>query len=141
MAKKAAVDAVIARLKENWVFSEVIDNFNFSPKATILDRNAVMQPPADNSPWVRVEFPVTTNRQAALGRRYREDGGFRIVVATPIADGIDTSNEWCEQIAALFINENFDDVQCWTPTIREGVDEGSYLIATVVVPYTHHYTA
>lgn len=128
MAKKTAVDAIIARLKANWTL------------APILDRNETTQTPAEGSPWVRIEFPVANNRPQALDREYREDGGFRVVVATEIGSGIHKSNDWCEQIAAIFRGQKFGGVQCWTPTIREGVDDGSYFIATVVVPYWFSYS-
>lgn len=128
MAKQAAVDAIIARLKTNFTL------------APVLDRNAGTQTPADGSAWVRVEFPVANNRPQALDREYREDGGFRIVVATALGEGVDVSNAWCEQIATIFRGQKFDGVQCWAPTIREGVDDGSWFIATVVVPYWFSYS-
>ncbi len=128
MAKKAAVDAIIARLKANWALSEIIDV------------NATTQTPADLSPWIRIEFPIASNRQVVLGRGYREDGGFRIVVATALGEGIGKSNDWCEQIATIFRNRKFDGVQCLAPSIREGIDEDMYFIAAVTVPFYFYYT-
>jgi hypothetical protein len=127
VAKKTAVDAIIARLKANWTL------------APVLDRNETTQTPADGSPWVRIEFPVASNRPTTLKTGNREDGGFRIVVATEIGSGLDKSNTWCEQISAIFNRQKFDGVTCYAPTIREGVDDGSYFIATVVVPYYFPY--
>ncbi len=128
MAKKTAVDAIVARRKANFTL------------APVLDRNSTTQTPADGSAWVRIKFPVANNRLATLKNGNREDGGFRIVVATPIGDGLEVSNTWCEQIAAIFSRQKFNGVQCWAPTIREGVDNGSWFIATVVVPYYFPYT-
>jgi hypothetical protein len=127
MAKKAAVDAIISRLKAEWTQSPV------------LDRNTDMQPSADGSSYVRIEFPAAANRPTTLSGDHREDGGFRVVVATQIAGGIAQSAEWCEEIATIFRGQKFDDVQCWTPTIREGVDQGNYFEAYVVVPYYFPY--
>jgi hypothetical protein len=128
LAKKTAVDAIIARLKANFTL------------APVLDRNVTTQTPADGSSWVRIEFPVSSNTMQTLDHEYREDGGFRVVVATALGDGLATSNMWCEQIATIFRGQKFDGVQCWAPTIREGVDDGSYFISTVVVPYWFSYS-
>jgi hypothetical protein len=128
MAKKAAVDAILARLAANWTNS------------VILPLNETTETPGDYSPWVRVQFPVVANSKVALGQTFREDAAFRIVVATEIGSGLAKSNLWCEEIAAIFRGQKFDGVQCWAPTIREGVDEGSYFIAAVIVPFQFFYS-
>lgn len=128
MAKKAVTDAVAARLATNW------------SETPILALNAATQTPADGGPWVRLEFPVANGTQTTLGRSYRETGAFRIAVATQILSGLDRSMLYCEQIAAVFRNQKFDGVECKTPTIREGVDDGSYFMASVVIPYVFRYS-
>ncbi|MFO1126372.1 MAG: phage tail terminator-like protein [Methylocystis sp.] len=128
MAKKAVVDAIIARLKTNFTL------------APVLDRNVTTQTPADGGPWVRIEFPVANDLRTALGLNWRETGSARIVIASPIGDGIDTSNSWCEQIATIFRGQKFSGVDCYQPpSIREGIDDGSYFIAAVIVPYRFEY--
>lgn len=127
MAKQAVVDAVRARLSANFT------------SCAILSLNQDVLPPADGSPWVRLEFPVASNTQTILGRRYRESGAFRVVIATEILSGETKSLTYCEEIATIFRNQKFNDVDCRTPTIREGLDDGSYFIASVIVPYTHDY--
>jgi hypothetical protein len=128
MSKKAAVDAILARLAANWTTS------------AILPLNEGTETPGDYAPWVRVQFPVTNNNKVALGPTFREDAAFRVVVATEIGSGLAKSNLWCEQIAAIFRGQKFDGVQCWAPTIREGVDEGNYFIAAVIVPFQFFYS-
>ncbi|MBM3642239.1 MAG: hypothetical protein FJX15_13135 [Alphaproteobacteria bacterium] len=127
MAKKAITDAVAARLAVNWVTTP------------ILKINEDMGTPADGSSWVRLQFPVSNDIQTVLGRSYRATGAFRIVVATVIAGGLPDSMNYCEQIATIFRNQKFEGVQCLTPTIGEGVDDGSYFIATVIVPFRYEY--
>jgi hypothetical protein len=127
MAKKAITDAAAARLAANW---------NTTP---ILKLNEDMGTPADGSPWIRLQFPVSNDIQTVLGRGYRATGAFRIVVATGIGEGISDSMNWCEQIATIFRNQKFDGVECLTPTIGEGIDDGNYFIATVIVPFRYEY--
>lgn len=130
MAKKAASDAIRARLAANWTSS------------VILGLNSTTQTPADGSSWVRVTFPVANNSKMTLGRNYRESASALITVATQISDGLDTSNAWCESIAAIYRGQQFDGVDCAfdAPSIREGVDNGSYFIASVIVPYRFFYS-
>jgi len=127
MAKQAVRTAVAARLAANFTL------------APILVLNIDEQTPTDGSPWVRIEFPVSQNVMAALSNYNRETGSFRIVVATEIMSGVDKSETWCESIAAIFNRQNFGGVSCYAPTIREGIDDGSYFIASVIVPYRYEY--
>lgn len=128
MAKKAAADAIRARLAANFTL------------APILGLNETTQTPADGLPWVRITFPVASDIRTALGKNYRENGAARIVVATQIGDGLETSNAWCEAIATIFRDQKFDGVDCYAPpAIREGIDDGSYFIASVIVPYRYDY--
>lgn len=127
MAKKIVTDAVLARLQANW------------STAPILALNETAQTPADGSGWVRLEFPVANGKQTTLGRTYLETGAFRIAVATEIGSGLAKSNDYAEQIATIFRNQKFSGVESLTPTIREGIDDGSYFIAAVIVPFRYEY--
>lgn len=128
MAKKTITDAVASRLAANFAL------------ATILDLNDDMLPPDGNIPWVRLEFVTAENMQTTLRTRYREMGAFRIVVATEVMSGLSKSMTWCETIATIFRNQYFEGVYCKTPTIREGIHDGSYFIASVIVPYRYEYS-
>lgn len=128
MAKQAITNAVAARLVANWTTTQ------------ILKLNEDTGTPADGSPWVRLQFPVSNDIQTILGRGYRATGAFRVVVATAIGEGLTNSMTWCEQIATIFRNQKFDGVQCLTPTIGEGIDDGNYFIATVIVPFRYEYS-
>lgn len=127
MAKKAVRDAVAARLAANFTL------------APILIVNQDMLAPVDESPWVRLEFPVSTNELASVKGDCRETGSFRVVVATEVLSGIDKSLTWCEAISSIFRRQYFSGVFCYAPTIREGRDEGAYFIASVIVPYRYEY--
>jgi hypothetical protein len=128
MAKKALADAVVAKLA-----AEITS-------ATILNLNEDMEEPEDGTPWVRVDFPVSQNDRAALRRRYRETGSFRVVVATEIASGMGQSRTLCEEIEAIFRAKRFGDVETGAPSIRDGIDQGNYLLAAVIVPYRFEYS-
>lgn len=130
MARKTAADAIRARLASNW------------SNSVILGVNSDMQTPTDGSPWVRVSFPVASDRKLTLGASYKDDSSAFIAVATELAIGIDKSEEWCEEIASIYRGQKFDGVDCEfaAPTINQGHDEGSYWIASVVVPYRYFYS-
>jgi hypothetical protein len=128
MAKKALADAVVAKLAAEFSL------------ATILNQNEDMEEPQDGTPWVRVDFPVSQNERAALCRRYRETGSFRVVVATQIASGMSDSRTMCEAIDAIFRAKRFGDVETEAPSIRDGIDQGNYLLAAVIVPYRFEYS-
>jgi hypothetical protein len=127
MAKQAVRNAVAARLTANFTLAPIL----------ILNQDQTY--PSDNSPWVRLEFPVSQNEMAALSSFNRETGSFRIVVATEIVSGVDKSETWCEAIATIFARQNFGGVACYAPTIREGIDDGVYFLASVIVPYRYEY--
>lgn len=128
MAKSAVKTAVAARLAANFALG------------TILILNEDMLPPQDGAAWVRLEFPVAQNRVVTLGRRYREEGSFRVVVAVEVASGTSKMTTWCEAIEAIFRNQYFSGVKTWSPTINEGVDDGIYFMASVIVPYRYEYS-
>lgn len=128
MAKSAVKTAVAARLAAN---------FNLGP---VLYLNEDMLPPSDGSAWVRIEYPVAENIVTTLGRGFREEGFFRVVVATEILSGTAKSTAWCEAIETIFRKQVFDGVNTMAPTIREGVDDGAYLIAFVIVRYRYEYS-
>lgn len=127
MAKKVVTDAVFARLQANW------------STTPILALNETTQTPGDGSAWVQLQFIVANGRQTTLGRTYLETGAFRITIATEIGSGLSKSNDYAEQIATIFRNQKFSGVESLTPTIREGIDEGSYFIAAVIVPFQYEY--
>jgi len=127
MAKTTVTDAMAARL---------VANFSSAP---ILGLNADMTHPDDGSSWVRLEFPFAENVRTTLGSTYRERGTARIVVATAIASGLSTSMSLCEEIAAIFRGHISGGLECEAPTIREGIDDGSYFIASVMIPYRFEY--
>jgi len=127
MAHPSVTTAVNARLAANWNLTR------------ILKLNEETQTPGEGSPWVRVEFPVSRNSKPILGRYGRESGGFRIAVATEIGSGLTKSNDYCEQIAAIFNDITFAGVECRDASINEGRDDGSYFIASVIVPYFFNY--
>lgn len=159
MAKKAVSDAVAARLA---IYAGIFDGAHILDQnglniltnlsnplllasryalglPAILRLNETTQTPLDGGSWLRLEFPVANDTQTILGRGYRETGAFRVAVATEIGSGLAKSNTWCEQVADIFRNQKFDGVDCRTPTTREGIDDGSYFIAAVIVPFRYEY--
>ncbi len=128
MAHQSVEAAVIARLAANWTMTPIIAG------------NEALQTPADGSSFVFIEFPVANDRPAALSKVHREDGAFRIVVSTEIGSGRAKSSDWANLIAAIFRNQHFDGVRCYTPSVSGGRDAGNYFQRTVIVPYFFPYS-
>jgi hypothetical protein len=133
MAKKAVVDAVRARLAANWNEAD----------AAIFDANSEGSTPADGTPFIILQFPVSDSEKPAVGtRHYLEEGAFRIVIHTQRGGGADQALQWGDTIAGIFRDLKFDGVECLVPSsplTHDDNDQGQYFVASVVVPYRYQF--
>ena len=82
MASRHVEDAVQAYLTANWT------------TAPVLTENSEGETPADGSAFVRLQFPIAEVTRWAVDRRhYREEGGFRLLIA--IQRGMGTGSLEC----------------------------------------------
>ncbi|WP_210482747.1 phage tail terminator-like protein [Microvirga antarctica] len=126
MARKAVIEAVTARLAAQWTSCPII------PTNRSGDR------PRDGSPFLVVQFPVANTARLTHSAYYREEGAFRIVIATERGEGMATPLAWADELAALFRSQRFDGVRCKTPgspLIHDENDDGAYFVTSIVVPY------
>lgn len=130
MASKAVVDAVMARLAANWT------------NCPVVEMNTVRTAPAAGTPFLVVQFPVSNEEHITLGqvgqRTFREEGGFRLVLAMPSGAGLGTGQLWSDQLRALFRAAQFAGVNCLGATggpLADGNDDANYFKFSVVVEY------
>lgn len=130
MATKAVVDAVIARLAEQWTDCPVLAG--------------AYRTPGDASPFLAVQFPVAETRRMTVNQRlYREEGAFRIVVATDRDDGEDKPMEWADRLALIFRDRKFGGIETQVPgsiTLDDDKEDGVYLRTSFAVPFTRNFT-
>jgi hypothetical protein len=91
-----------------------------------------------------VQFPVARTNKPPVGTRlYREEGGFRIVILAQNGAGLEDVLTWADGLAALFRDVKFDGVECQvpgSPFLDDSNDDGLYFKASIVCPYTYHFT-
>lgn len=130
MASKAVEDAVDAYLASNWT------------RCPILKENEQGEAPTDGSPFLILQFPVSDVRRSDVGRkRYREEGGFRIVINVERGFGTATMRQWGEELAVLFRDVAIGPVHCRVPTepfTDDQSDQGNYFQGSLICPYTYN---
>lgn len=132
MARKAVVDAVMARLKANWTTW---------PTAVLNVIGGVDQMRGD---YVAVDFPVANERQISTGAPgdniWREEGVFRILINVRRGGGVGAALAWSETLASLFRGKQFDGVQCWhvnSPPLDSESNISGYWQCVIAVGYSH----
>lgn len=130
MASKAVVDAVEARIGATW------------SGIPVRGLNLGSDTPDDASAFIVVEYPVASAEQMTLGRVYREEGAFRIVINAERGQGTSQALTWADQLATLFRSQDFGGVKTWVPsppTLDESNDRGSYFQISFSVPFTYDF--
>lgn len=110
----------------------------------VFEMNTVMEPPADGSPWLEVQYPFCTTERMSVGTRYyREIGGVRLVVAVPQGTGVDPLLALTGQLQSLFRDVRAGSVRFKVPSapyLDDGSDDGAWFEGAVVVPYEYTYS-
>jgi len=133
MAHRDVEVAVETRLRSLWT------------ECPIYTENLETQTPSDGSPFLLLQFPVSqVVRWPINQRRYREEGGFRIVICLPTGIGMDTMRAWGEQLRLMFLDVSFSGVNCRVPTdpfTDDRSTEGAIFYGAIVVPFDFNWTA
>jgi hypothetical protein len=131
MASKHVEEAVQAYLAAGW------------SDAPILVENEQGEGPEDGSPFVRLQFPASSVSRWPIDRRYyREEGGFRLVLAVERGIGIQKIRDWGAELAELFRDREFDGVITRVPSevfTDDDSDVGNYFVGTMIVPYEYSF--
>lgn len=132
MARKAVVDAVMARLDALW------------DGPPIMETNVLGDAPGDGSAFVMVQFPVANEHRATFGAPganiYREEGGIRFVINVERGKGVSDALTLADKMAGIFRGKEFQGVQTFAPSspaIDDRNEEGLFYQVSVVVPYHH----
>jgi hypothetical protein len=133
MAHKTVEEAVESRLRTLWT------------DCPIYTENLETQPPSDSGAYLLLQFPMAeTMRWPINQRRYREEGGFRIVIHLPAGTGMDTMRTWGEALRTMFLDVSFSGVNCRVPTdpfTDDRSGEGRYFVGSIVCPYDFNFSA
>src|SRR4029450_3062612 len=130
MPAKAVIDAVQARLVANWTATVVVD----------YDTNAY---PPDLDAFLVHQYPVVNGAKPVVDRVFWEEGGIRFVLNVRRGIGLAQGLEWSDELAALFREVKFGDVQCFEtsgPIIDDTIEEGDWISYAVIVRYRYEYT-
>lgn len=134
MSSLAVITAVSARVAANW---------NYTP---IIDPNTGGGVPSDNSAFLEILYPVTTEEPLSFGNygnnAHEEIGAFRISLFIPAGVGINPVTEpWMtriESLMALFRGVRFSGIDCIGfvgPTVRDDSDDDAYYEISFAVSY------
>lgn len=137
MARQSVVDAVTARLKANFTL------------CTVLDQDQAVQPPADGSTFITLQFPVANEQQITIGAPgnnvWREAGAFRLVMSVRTGDPLSLPNTWLDQARALFRGKQFSGVTTYAPSPAVEADAqfagGTRVEISSAVPYQSDFIA
>jgi hypothetical protein len=132
MASRHVEEAVQAYLTTGWT------------DAPILVENEQGEGPEDGSPFVRLQFPASNVARWPVDQRYyREEGGFRLVIAVERGIGTQKIRDWGEELAELFRDREFDGVITRAPSevfTDDDSDTGNYFVGTMIVPYEYNFS-
>lgn len=123
--------AVETRLAANWAHTPIR-----TPNASDGDV------PDDNSAFLYVEYPVASEDQKSIGspgsNLWREEGGFRVVLAIPAGIGLSNWITRLDTLRGVFRGKEFDGVRTYNadPSIQDGsTDDGAYFVISFAVAY------
>ena len=130
----AVITAVSARVAANWTFTP------------IFDPNTTGGVPTDNSAFLEILYPVSTENILSFGNygnnAHEETGAFRIGLYIPAGVGINpAATPWMSRIETLmaqFRGVRFDGIDCIGfvgPTVRDDSDDDAYYEISFAVSY------
>ncbi len=137
MALSVVCAAVEARLAAHWTRC---------PVRGLNARDA--EPPADNSPFIEVQYPVSTSEQISTGAPganvWRDEGAFRILLTVESGAGVKQALAWIDELAALFRGKVFDGVRTFAPSqpvLDDRNRAGGWFTLSFAVAYEHDFLA
>lgn len=137
---KAVADAIEARLGATWTSTD-------GTVLTVIGRNGQGMPPADLTPHIEIEYPITNESQLTLGdpgnNFYRQEGVFRLIVNEVRGLGASRARGWADELAALFRGQTFSSVACFDvdgPVEDESNDDGAWFKLAIAVRYWFYVT-
>lgn len=130
----AVITAVSARVASNWTHTPIIDP------------NTIGGVPADNSAFLEILYPVSTETMMSFGdygnNAHEEIGAFRIALYIPAGIGLNpAATPWMsrmETLMAQFRGVRFSGIDCIGfvgPVVRDDSDDDAYYEISFAVSY------
>jgi hypothetical protein len=131
MPIKAVADLFEARLVAGWT------------ETIIISYDTVAEPP-DVDAFLVQQFPVVLGSRPVLGRRFWEDGVYRLVLNVRRGIGTAQGFTWTDELRTLFNNIKFASGQLETftpdgPILDDNNEEGDWVIYSLIIPYRYQY--
>lgn len=105
----------------------------------ILTENLQGQAPEDGSPFLVLQFPLSETTRLSTGtRRYREEGGIRLLIHVERGGGVVKLREWGDTLGDLFRDQTIGGIHCLVPSEPFAGDQeesDAHWSASMVVPY------
>lgn len=129
MASAMVMGAVEDRLAELWAL------------CPILSENIEGSAPSDGSPYLVVQYPVSSTQRWAMNERfYREAGAFRIVIHTEVGEGTAKDKQWGDALTSMFRDRRFGGIETQVPSEpTEGQGDGNYHVTSFSCPFTRFF--
>jgi hypothetical protein len=135
LASKITEDTVEAYLTANWD----------TTACPILTENDQGSAPSDGSPFLVVEYPVSSNRRVSVSTRfYVEEGGLRIQINVERGQGTAKIREYGETLAGLlrdkYLPNGVRTLAPSEPFTDDRSDQGNYWRGYVTCEFAREYT-
>ncbi len=133
MPLKAVADLFQTYLAANWT------------ETVIVDYDTVADTP-DVDAFLVQQYPVVLGTHPVLGRKFWEEGTYRLVLNVNRGIGQEQGLMWMDTLHALFNNIKFTtgSLETFTPdgsVIGDQNEEGDWIAYSLIVPYRYQYNA
>ena len=118
--------AIEVRFTTNWTATDVsIDNVPYTPNA--------------NTAFVRLMINEVDTFQASIATTpcHRFIGIIHVLIMVPVGTGTNVARGYADDVAGIFRNADFDDIQCRSPRIARVGDVGEFFQYSVLVNFWH----
>lgn len=131
MPMKAVADLFEDRLVTNW------------SATLIVPYDTIAEPPEVDAFLVQ-QYPVASGVHPVLGRRFMEEGVYRLVLNVRRGIGLEQGLTWSDALRVMFNNIKFDDgpLETFTPDgpiIDDNNEDGDWISYSLLVPYRYQY--
>lgn len=133
MPLKAVADLFQAYLTANWT-------------ATVVVAYDTVADTPDVDAFLVQQYPVVLGTHPVLGRKFWEEGTYRLVLNVNRGIGQEQGLTWMDMLHALFNNIKFTtgSLETFTPDgaiIDDNNEEGDWIAYSLIVPYRYQYDA
>jgi hypothetical protein len=131
MPIKAVADLFQTYLAANWT------------ETVIVGYDTVAETP-DVDAFVVQQYPVVLGIHPVLGRRFFEEGVYRLVLNVNRGIGVEQGLIWGDGLRALFNNIKFSAGKLETltpdgPIVDDNNEEGDWIAYALIIPYRYQY--